>query len=84
MAAAADKQQDVRPEAAAAAAAASTADEDAGDKEREAVAAEPAGPQPDSQAPEGDVVAVEGMMPFVIARQGLASCICNSQHSMCR
>ena len=59
VAAAADKQQDVRSEAAAAAVA-STATEDAGGEGREAVAAEPAGSQPDNQATDGDVVAVKG------------------------
>ncbi len=60
VAAAADKQQDARRKAAAAAAVASTAAEGAGRKGREAVAAEPAGSQPDSQAPGTDVVAVKG------------------------
>ncbi|KAL0049611.1 hypothetical protein WJX82_006036 [Trebouxia sp. C0006] len=59
VAAAADKQQDVRP-GAAAAAVASPAAEDASGEGRGALAAEPAGPQPDSQAPDGDVVAVKG------------------------
>ncbi|KAL0040405.1 hypothetical protein WJX77_006212 [Trebouxia sp. C0004] len=59
VAAAADKQQGVCLEAAAATVAA-TAAEDAGGKGREAVAAEPAGPQRVSQASGGDVVAVKG------------------------
>ena len=59
VAAAADKQQDVRSEAAAAAVA-STATEVAGGEGREAVAAEPAGSQPDNQATDGDVVAAKG------------------------
>jgi len=72
VAAAADKQQNARPEAAAAAAVASTAAEDAGGRGREAVAAEPAGPQPDSQAPGGDVVAVKGTVPFIVCMAGLS------------
>ncbi len=72
MAAAADKQQDVRSEAAAAAGVASTAAEDTGGEGREAVAAEPAGPQPDSQAPDGDVVAVKGTVPFIVCMAGLS------------
>ena len=71
VAAAADKPQHVRPEAAAAAVA-STAAEDAGGKGREAMAAEPAGPQPDSQAPGGHVVAVKGTMPFIVCKAGLS------------
>lgn len=71
MAAAADKQQDVRPEAAAAAVA-SPAAEDASGEGRGALAAEPAGPQPDSQAPDGDVVAVKGLVPSVVCTAGFS------------
>jgi len=71
VAAAADKQQDVRPEAAAAAVA-STAAEDASGEGRGALAAEPAGPQPDSQAPDGDVVAVKGLVPSVVCTAGFS------------
>jgi len=63
VAAAADKQQNARPEAAAAAAVASAAAEDAGG---------PAGPQPDSQALGGDVVAVKGTVPFIVCMAGLS------------
>ncbi|KAA6420263.1 MAG: hypothetical protein FRX49_09747 [Trebouxia sp. A1-2] len=59
VAAAAEKQQIVRPEAAAAAVA-STAAKDASGEGGEAVAAGPAGVQPDSPAPGCDVVAVKG------------------------
>ncbi len=67
VAAAADKQQDTCPQAAAAAVA-STAAEDAGGEGRDAVAAEPAGPQPDSQAPGGDGVAAKGRVPTIVCQ----------------
>lgn len=71
VAAAAEKQQIVRPEAAAAAVA-STAAKDASGEGGEAVAAGPAGVQPDSPAPGCDVVAVKGTVPFIVCKAGLS------------